>query len=211
MQDDSKKCKYCQTDMPFKATICPNCKKDQRNRFRKHPILTLILIIVIIWIVGAINSPQNSWALVNNWSWQESNQTSFKLWDEFKIGNFTYKVTKVETKKTLWNSTYSKTASWVYKIIYLDATNWDKEPRMLDNNMLKLKDNNQNTYSYSSEWNTAFNIQNKNNQDFFLKQMQPGLKISGSIVFDIPDNLSWLQLEVTWWVFSKDKTTVNLE
>lgn len=50
---DIKKCKFCQTDIPKKATVCPNCKKDLRSWFSRHPILSVILIIFIIWMFAS--------------------------------------------------------------------------------------------------------------------------------------------------------------
>lgn len=43
-----KKCKWCQTDIEDKAKICPNCKKDLRNWFAKHPVITVVLVLVVI-------------------------------------------------------------------------------------------------------------------------------------------------------------------
>lgn len=52
-----KKCKSCQTEIDAKATKCPHCQTDQRGWFRRHPILTGILGLVMFFIiVGAIGS-----------------------------------------------------------------------------------------------------------------------------------------------------------
>ncbi len=55
-----KKCKSCQKEIDNKATKCPFCQSDQRNWFRKHPILTVILGLMFIGIVGSSNSNKNS-------------------------------------------------------------------------------------------------------------------------------------------------------
>ena len=47
----NKKCKYCQSDISADAKVCPQCKKDQRNWFRRHIILTIIGAVVILFIV----------------------------------------------------------------------------------------------------------------------------------------------------------------
>lgn len=47
-----KKCKSCQTEIDAKATRCPHCQADQRGWFRKHPILTGLLILIVIGAVG---------------------------------------------------------------------------------------------------------------------------------------------------------------
>jgi hypothetical protein len=52
-----KKCKSCQTEIDAKATKCPHCQADQRGWFRRHPILTGVLGLVLFFIVvGAIGS-----------------------------------------------------------------------------------------------------------------------------------------------------------
>lgn len=48
-----KKCKSCQKEIDEKATKCPYCQTDQRSWFRKHPILTGLLVLFVIGIVGA--------------------------------------------------------------------------------------------------------------------------------------------------------------
>ena len=44
----TKKCKHCQSEIDEKATRCPHCQSDLRSWFRKHPILTIILILFVI-------------------------------------------------------------------------------------------------------------------------------------------------------------------
>lgn len=39
----TKKCKHCQTDIPKKAKVCPNCKKKQGNT-----VLTIFLVLFIL-------------------------------------------------------------------------------------------------------------------------------------------------------------------
>ena len=48
-----KKCKSCKTEIDAKATKCPHCQTDQRSWFRRHPILTALLVIFIIGIIGS--------------------------------------------------------------------------------------------------------------------------------------------------------------
>ena len=52
MSNQTKNCKYCQSEISKKAKICPVCKKKQKNSF-----LGIILIVIIfIAIVGAYGS-----------------------------------------------------------------------------------------------------------------------------------------------------------
>lgn len=44
-------CKYCKNEINQGATICPHCKKDLRSWWRKHPIMTLLIVLIIVPIV----------------------------------------------------------------------------------------------------------------------------------------------------------------
>ena len=51
-----KKCKSCKSEIDAQATKCPKCGADQRGWFRRHPILTGILVLFIIGVIGAATS-----------------------------------------------------------------------------------------------------------------------------------------------------------
>lgn len=55
-----KKCKSCQSEIDSKAKKCPKCQADQRGWFRRHPILTGILILVIVGIIGSAGGSKSS-------------------------------------------------------------------------------------------------------------------------------------------------------
>jgi hypothetical protein len=49
-----KQCKTCKSEIDPKATKCPKCGSDQRGWFRRHPILTVILALILIGIIGSM-------------------------------------------------------------------------------------------------------------------------------------------------------------
>ena len=51
-----KHCKSCSKELDKSAKICPSCGKDQRNFFRKHKILTTILVIIVCGFIGILTS-----------------------------------------------------------------------------------------------------------------------------------------------------------
>lgn len=55
-----KKCKSCQTEIDLKATKCPHCRADQRGWFKRHPILTVILVLVVIGMFGSAGSKKGT-------------------------------------------------------------------------------------------------------------------------------------------------------
>lgn len=48
---ETKLCKYCQTEIPKKAKICPNCKKKQSGKL-KWIVIAVIVVILIAAIAG---------------------------------------------------------------------------------------------------------------------------------------------------------------
>lgn len=46
MENKTKKCKHCQTDIPFNAKKCPNCQSDLRSWFGRHSILTVLAVLI---------------------------------------------------------------------------------------------------------------------------------------------------------------------
>jgi hypothetical protein len=57
----TKKCKSCQTDIDIKAKKCPNCKADQRNWFARHPIITgIVALIVVFGVIGAASGSKST-------------------------------------------------------------------------------------------------------------------------------------------------------
>jgi len=79
-KNDTKKCPHCQTDISAKAKKCPNCQSDLRNWPTRHPILTLLGLLIIVpiivsWIIpNESSSPKTSNTNQN----QNSEQTEQK-------------------------------------------------------------------------------------------------------------------------------------
>lgn len=48
---DTKKCKHCQSDIPYGAKVCPNCRKKQKGGILKW-ILIVILVLVVIGVAA---------------------------------------------------------------------------------------------------------------------------------------------------------------
>lgn len=49
-EEKTKKCKHCQTDIPFKAKVCPNCRKKQKP----SGCLTALIVFFVLCIIGAV-------------------------------------------------------------------------------------------------------------------------------------------------------------
>lgn len=60
INEEKKKCRYCQQDISIKATRCPHCHGDLRSWAARHKILTGIFVcaVIIFWL-GVIGSASN--------------------------------------------------------------------------------------------------------------------------------------------------------
>ena len=61
-QNPTKKCPKCMKEVDAKASKCPYCQSDMRNWIRKHPIgsLLLVLIIIPVFVSGIIGGSSTS-------------------------------------------------------------------------------------------------------------------------------------------------------
>lgn len=62
MADETKICKYCQTEIPKKAKICPNCKKKQGSKVG----LIIVIVVVLLLIFGVAGSGDDKSSKVDN-------------------------------------------------------------------------------------------------------------------------------------------------
>lgn len=54
-ESGTKRCKYCQTEIPKKAKICPNCQKKQGGKLK-----WIIIVFVVVIIIAAMASGGNN-------------------------------------------------------------------------------------------------------------------------------------------------------
>lgn len=60
MKEETKKCPSCQSDIPRGAKKCAHCKTDLRSWFIRHPILTILGVLVLIVIISATNADKDT-------------------------------------------------------------------------------------------------------------------------------------------------------
>lgn len=56
---NTKKCKYCMSEIDINAKICPNCRKTQSFSITRVTI-GVILGLIILFIIGSLYSPMNT-------------------------------------------------------------------------------------------------------------------------------------------------------
>lgn len=102
MENETKKCKHCQTEIPKKAKVCPNCKKKQGG-ILKWVVISLIILAFIGSVTEESDNSENSvTTTVNNDKNNDVNNQS----DE--IQKTTEKVKETTTKESTAPETTTK-------------------------------------------------------------------------------------------------------
>ena len=50
---DTKLCKYCKTEIPKGAKICPNCRKKQGGGIFKKALIAIVVLVVLVAVFGS--------------------------------------------------------------------------------------------------------------------------------------------------------------
>jgi glutaredoxin len=188
-----KKCPKCQKEIDTKASKCPYCQSDLRSWFKRHPILTALLILLGIGIVGSVagggkKSPSStSTDIQNETSQQEEKKEEVVAGLNTKVqdGDLAFTVLNVEKTKTLGNSFTSKDAQGMFHVVSIKIENVGKKTATFDTSMAKVTDSQGREFERSIEGGTAKGM-SEGNVDLFLQQVQPGLSVTGDVVFDLP-------------------------
>lgn len=203
-----KKCKSCQSEIDDKAKKCPKCQADQRNWFAKHKILTGILVIILIVIISSSNGNKNKGTstATTQGSNNKTTQTESigKIGEAVNANDLSFTVTDISKAKSLGNSYSKKEAQGTFNVITLTIKNTGKETVTIDSSMLKVNDSQGRKFDYSIEGQTAKGLA-QGKVDLFLQQVQPGLSVTGDIVFDLPDDATDLKLIVKGSMFGTEK------
>ncbi len=95
-----KKCEYCQSEIDAQAKKCPKCQADLRSWFSRHPILTLLGVVIFLPLILG-------WVLPNS---SESNGASNTTQTENAL-----EIVSIDTKVTEKNAVWWK-FSWVLTV-----------------------------------------------------------------------------------------------
>ena len=202
-----KKCKACKAEIPNDAKKCSHCSADQRNWAGRHPILTGIFILIVVFIViGAIGSSSKSGSSSGTGSSVSSDKgavsvKSAKVGDTVNDGDLAFTVQSMDNAQTIGNSFDQKTAQGTYYILTVKIQNNGKDTKTINASDFNIVDSQGRKYDYSTDGQTAMEMSD-GGTSFFLQQIQPSLSVTGKIVFDVPASATGLKLMAQGDIFS---------
>ncbi|MFE4201982.1 DUF4352 domain-containing protein [Aneurinibacillus aneurinilyticus] len=138
----------------------------------------------------------------------ETPAKTYKVGEAVQVDNFTYTVSGTSNKKQIGNEYLNKKTENTFLVIDVAIKNGDKEARMMDTSLFKLKDANGTEYDPMAEADMYVN----GDSPLFLANVNPGLTKKGKVVFELPTDAKGLQLVVSSGLgFSGGKTElINL-
>ena len=118
--------------------------------------------------------------------------------------DLSFTVTDISKAKSLGSSYTKKDAQGTFNVVTIIVKNIGKETATIDSSMMKITDSQGRTFDRSIEGQTAKGLA-QGKVDLFLQQVQPGLSVTGDIVFDLPDDATDLKLIVKGSMFGTEK------
>lgn len=167
-----------------------------------------VIAFVVIMIIGAVSgSGKNTTTTSNSGTTKTDNkkeETVAKLNDVVTDKDLAFTATNVTKVKSLGNSYTKKDAQGTFYVVTLNIKNVGKETATMDSSMIKITDSQGRKFDRSIEGQTAKGL-SQGKVDMFLQQVQPGLSVTGDIVFDLPDDATDLKLLVKGGLFGTEK------
>jgi hypothetical protein len=167
--------------------------------------------LLILGVIGSVTKKSDAPSSTNVGNQGASNATEAtqkpaeaemiraKIGDSVTVGNFIYQAGSISYKKTIGNQMFNKTADGIYLLVPLAMMNHDNKAHTLDNSFFKLTDDQGTTYESSTEGSTTLEM--SGGKTLFLKQCQPNIATTGTLVFEVPsqDKVYHLKVSGGFW------------
>lgn len=182
---------------------------ENKNWFRRHWILSIILIFIIIGLIGAIlnsESPPDEKS-------KKQETTIYNIGETFMVDDVSFKVNKISEKEIIgeyiMGTLFGEEAKGIFYIIDLTLENKASESKDIFMENFKIIDEQNRKFDYNTMAEIYYD-ENGKDAITFGQQLQPGLPISGVKIFDLPTTAKGLKLEITCCGFMSEKAQVNL-
>ncbi len=180
----------------------------------KKIIIGIIGLFIVIGVIGAIagsgkketsttpaTSPSSNQPTQ---SIQKQEETTAKVGEPVEDSKLAFTVISIDTAGSLGNQFTRRDAQGVFYVITLKIENKSDSTKTIDSSMLTLVDSQNRKFDRSIEAQIAKGL-SQGKVDLFLQQVQPGLSVTGDIVFDLPKDVTGLRLVVKGALFSGGK------
>lgn len=126
----------------------------------------------------------------------------YELNQEAQDKDLKFTVLDVTTSSTIGNSYFAEDAQGMFHVVQVKIENTGKETVSFDSSMAQVVDDQGRTFDRSIDGQTAM-ITSNDGVDLFLQQIQPGLSVTGNLVFDLPESIESAYINLKGGFFSE--------
>lgn len=176
-------------------------KDKTGNWFKRHKILTVVGVLVILAVIGGAagggNKTNNSSSTSNSSqpTGSKANTTAqlAKIGQPVRDGKFEFTVNKQTCGQTSVGDQYvNKTAQGQYCVLSITVKNIGNEAQTFDSSNEYVYDASNNKLSADG---TASSYDNSGDEAF-LNEINPGNSVTGNVVFDVPKTITPITAEL---------------
>lgn len=187
----TKTCKYCKTEIPYNAKVCPQCRKKQGP----GGCLIVVIVFIAFGLFGAFisalgnnNEAANSEPKSENVSSEETTKDSTNeivaFGSEGQSDDLVLKINDVGATEEIKENQFLsyKPDSGKYALVNITIKNNGKKAISLTNGYFKL------VTADEAEYQPTILV-GLDNKYITFETINPGLDVTGNLVFEVPNDL----------------------
>lgn len=151
----------------------------------------VVIAIVALVVIAAISSGGDKNSTTSSSSTEQDKPAVLS-----NIGvasDVKFAVSGMKSAKSVGSNPYAKAkASGIFKVVTISVTNNQKDAITMDGSLFKLIDDKEREFNVSNEAITALMTDDKD--PLFLKEINPGITVKGTVVFDVPKDAKGFKL-----------------
>jgi len=184
-----------------------------KNWFRRHWIITIILVLVVLGMIGALFDSGDVEDSLQQQNSEDEAPVLFNIGETFVVDDVAFTVNKVSTETGVGvyvlGSFFGEEADGIFYVLDLTLENKAQESKDMLIEQFKIVDSQGRKFDYDTVAEFSYDEGGKG-AITFGQQLQPGLPISGVKVFDLPETAEGLKLEITCCGFMSETVQVDL-
>ena len=202
---ETKVCKYCGSEIPKNAKVCPHCRKKQSHKVRNTILIILGILVLLVLLFSCMNTGGSSTSETTTTTEEQATQTDYTIGQTASIDgvDITLNSASVATSiPTTFGIDQTPEAGNVFLI-----TDWS------------VTNNSDSTYYLSSSTFTTYVDNNALNSDavtysttnpFQFSEVGAGRQTGGTIVYQVPEGWQLFEAEVEVNIFSSQTATFTI-
>ena len=174
----TKLCKYCKSEMPASAKVCPNCRKKQGIKIWQILLIIVAIIVAFSLFTGEDPGPSSEGMVDGTRQEEHSEDNTFSMNEKIKYYDVTFVVTDVKKYKSKEYETAKN--GYEYVEVFIDVEN--NSDKIYEGSSINWKMGN----SKGQILEEAIVLFNGDNDLLSGSGLKKGGKASGSVVFEQP-------------------------